>query len=216
MKTALFAPLFLNGLDLSGSNRYRRNIRWLEWYKSIKGRIGFDDIWMCDNGSHPPLLSELIKEHQDINIIRYPHLERTDIPNGYGYCWRALWAIRALVGLGYDKIITADSDSFVVSGKLADFIKGCDTGWQSFMSKKYSFPTAELHILTRNAFPIFLKYTEGYFSSKIGVLMETNLPFTKIHTEFDCDRYGEDRQEQLPKMDGYFQAPTDLPLIFRV
>lgn len=215
MKTALFSPLYLDGSDPVGNSRFTRNQRYIQWNRTYRKEIGFDDIWMVDNGSKPNLLANLLGQFPDLNIMRYPNLERTHHNNGYIYCWRALWFVRALISLGYEKIIFLDSDCYIISERLAEFVRSIESGWHAFKCQKYNFPTAEFNILTRNTFDVFLQYTNEAFESKNGILMERDLPFTHVNSIFNCDRYGETRTPQSPEMDLYSQRPLDIELTFQ-
>lgn len=216
MRTALFSPLYLDGLDKSGSDRFARNVRWVKWYQKIQADIGFDDIWMADNGSSVAMFNRFCQEHPKVKLARFNHLPRGEGENPYPYCWRALWFVGHLIGKGYDKIVIIDSDSFVVSDRLSKFTKECLSGWRSVWSNKYQFPMAEFQIINRDAFPVFHRYTSGRFEDKVGELMEKALPFTEVHKEFRCDRYGESSVPQHEFHDLYAQAPINLNLKYNL
>lgn len=212
MKTALFSPSYLDGLDPLGSDRLIRNIRWALWNEKLK--IG--DLWLCDNASSLESVQRLM-EAWPVNIHRFTmHLPRGHGDNPYPYVWRGLWFIKQLIEDGYDKIITLDTDCFIVSQRLLDYVKAANSGWEVFWIPKYGFPSGELHILNRDAFPLYLEYTKGPWIDKVGQLFESALPFSKINKDFNTDRYGETRIPQTADMDGYFQAAVDVPLVFNM
>jgi hypothetical protein len=207
MKTALFSPSYLVGKDPSGSDRLERTNRWIRYYAKIQTQMGFQNMFLSDDGSPAELLDQL---EDDPWVFEHPHLGKRGNGNGvdYDYCWRALWDIRKLIELGYQKILTIDTDTFVLNWGLADYIRSLNTGWTAFEIKKYKFPSAELHILCEDAFPRYLEYTNRSFLDKSGVLMERDIPFTNIICTFDVDRYGEDRIPQNPKMDAASKVPV--------
>lgn len=144
----------------------------------------------------------------DLKVIRFgKHWERGQ-EYDYPYGWRTVHAAR-MVAEAYDKIIFIDSDGFVLSRRLANWIKELNDGWHALWCPKYSFPEANCHILTREHYPAFFKFTEGdpYQHNNTG-MMENILPFTHVHREFVSNRYGEWGEPQHPTMDFYAQART--------
>lgn len=219
MKTVLFTPSYLEGLDPLGSSRLARNLRYIEYYSDLKdhGHLHFDDIWLADNASkHSSIeaLQELTTDYFQIHRFE-ENLVRGKGPYDYPYCWRALYFMQDLIRMGYKKIIFIDSDSFIVSQRLADYINEVKYGWTAFWSEKYKFPTAECHVLCEDSFYLLDKFCQVSWEHRIGTLMETQIPFTHVIKEFKCDRYGETRILQTDDMDGYFQAPVNLELKFK-
>lgn len=226
MRTALVTPCYLEGDDLTKSNRLERNKRYIAWYKSIQTALGFDDIWLFDNAStFNNCLNVSATIHCDtidapsikpgVNLLRFTeHLPRGPGENEYPYCWRAVWEIKQLIEAGYEKIILIDSDCFITSAKLAQFVRECNSGWITLWCEKYNFPTAEFQIINKDAFPLFLDYTTGHWKFRVGRLMEKDLPYT-VNRDFKADRYGDSRIPWDDSMDGYFQAPVDTTLGYR-
>lgn len=213
MKTALFAPCYLDGKDPSGSDRIERVNRWLDYYRAIKDQLGFDQIYLSDDGSSFENYQRL-KVGTDLRFLLNSKLERQGFPGGldYPWCWRAFWQMKVAIECGFKKIIMCDTDTFILSPKLAHFIRALSSEWTAFHLGKYDFPSAELHILCEDAFPLYTVWTGGEFMKKNGLMMERDLPFTKINRDFNFDRWGEERLPQLPIMDAYSQAPLDVEL----
>lgn len=211
MKTALFAPCYLVGIDPSGSSRLERVNRWIRYYTKIQRDLGFQNIFLSDDGSPTELLDQL---EEDPWVFENKHLGKRGNGNGvdYDYCWRALWDMRKIIEIGYEKILMVDSDTFTLNYNISQFIRDKKTGWTAFGIKKYGFPSAEIHILCQDAFSLFMEYTKGDFMDKNGTLMERDIPFTEVVRYFNVDRYGENRTLQNPMMDIYSQAPVDLEL----
>lgn len=218
MKTALVTPCFLEGKDLLGNDRLIRNRRYLEYYARIEKEIGFDQIFLFDNASTEDSIQKLGSSTiaANIDLLRFrERLERGPGPHDYPYCWRALYAIREIINLGFEKIISIDSDGFVLTKRLAEFIRKSDNGWVSFWCENGKHPESSLHILNRNAFPIFQNYTRTPWEDRVGVMMETDLPFTDVRQEFRCGRFGEiGAPPQDISMDYYGQALLKTPLQF--
>lgn len=229
----LYAPCYLDGLDDLGNDRLARNLRYLDYYRSIKKEIGFDRIVMIDNGSSIDKLAHLkgnvFNEYNDlISSVESSDLDVWHFQNSlkktvhgqhdYPYCWRTVYFMRDLIEFyNATKIIFIDSDAFVVSKKLAEYVRRWNKGWHSLYCKKYDFPESSFHVINQDSFYLLKAYTrDGDFMSRNNkVIMEKSLPFTHVHKEFDCDRYGETRVPYRTGMDLYCQAPLDVPLSFR-
>lgn len=225
MKTCLVSLCYLDGTDPLGNNRLQRNKRWLEYVFSIKEHLGFDEVYLIDNYSSWNSLVDL-REFLRIKSIRQfvrfhsfsSHLTREPGEHNYPYIWRGTWWIRNIIEQGvYQKLILMDSDAFVLSQRLARFIKEHHTGWECLTLPEHGHsPANELSILNQDAYPVFLEYTKESWRKKVGLHHETDLPFTHRNKDYTCDRYGERRLAQARGMDAYFQASLDIDLKFEI
>lgn len=216
MKTALVVPCYLDGTYQGKHSRLERNIRYIQYYRKLKDKLGFDRFYLIDNGSSRENLDALMKAvgDYDITFIRYDyHIPRGSIYD-YPYLWRALWDFKKIIDDGYDKILSIDSDCFVLSDKLCSFIKDTNTGWQALYSKRYDFPETACFFLCKDTFPLYFEYTKGDWKDKNLLCMETELPFTNVLKCFNAERYGENGTPQTPEMDYYGQAPMDVKLVY--
>lgn len=170
-------------------------------------------MWMADNASDPEDCKTL--EAFGVSVYRFrERLTRTEGDYGYPYCWRALYFVRELIEAGYKKIIFCDSDGYVLNRNITDYVMRDNEGWWSLYCPRHKFPESSFHVLNKDSFDIFLKYTSEPWENKVGKRMETDLPFTRVMRGFDADRYGEERTAQVKEMDYYGQRPLDIPLSF--
>ncbi len=215
MKTALVTPCFLEGTDPIGNDRLARNQRYIDYYAPLETTLGFDEIVLFDNASSPEKLAQL-KAPKNVHVMRFDErLVRGPGPHDYPYCWRALYAYRDLINMGFEKFITIDSDGFVLSKRMAAYLKHADTGWVSFWSENGQFPESSIHVLCKDAFSIFHSFTGVPWSEYVGLMMEHELPFTHVDRQFRCSRFGElGSPPQDATMDFYGQAPLGVPLEF--
>jgi hypothetical protein len=132
----------------------------------------------------------------------------------YPYCWRHLYQLKPIISLGFEKIICIDSDAFILSRRLAHFVRDLSSGWVAFHERKHNFPTAEFQVLCKDAFWIYQDFTAIPYMAHMGKLMEISLPFTDIRHEFFCERSGEDRKAQTEGQDLYAQASLGTELKF--
>lgn len=239
MKTCLFSLSFLEGFDKSGSKRTERMTRFIKYYMPLKDELGFDTLVIADNGSpedmvlpflhqvgYPALVTDnahrLLHDPMD-STLRFLLMERlhfgTTFPKSdprhhldYPYCWRGFELIRKLFQ-SYDKVIFIDSDCYVLSGRLAEYIREFDNGWATLWCPRYTFPEATLQVIMKR--PFEERYPKGPWELNIGRLMEWALPYTRIETKFVSDRYGETRVPVNDSMDYYSQAPIDIEMRYR-
>lgn len=197
MKTCLFSSCYLEGTDAFGGARLARHHKYVNYYRPLKDVLGFDHFFFSDNGSSPEKLKLI--EGNDVTLFRNtPSLVRgTNGGEDYPYIWRAFYDIRKIIEGGqYKKIVCIDTDAFILSKKLADYVKDLNTGWTAFKVQKYGFPSAEFFILCEDSFKAYMEFTSGHFLDNNGKVMERVLPFTIINDAFNVDRYGETEGKQ--------------------
>lgn len=219
MNTCLFTPSYLDGVDPLGTDRFYRNVRYLNYYLKLKEKLGFNRIEFADNASSMHkvnLLKDLFQ--RELTIFRYAeHLGKEKQPhdNDYNYVWRAFYHIEALFNI-YDKVILIDSDTFIVSPQMARYIRNCEKGWETFWIPMYDFASAEIQILNRDALQTLKKFVSTPYEKRNGTLMEKELPYTKINRNFVGNRYGELRLQQPKEADFYSQAPGDIDITWNL
>lgn len=215
-KTCMFTASFLDGLDGFGNNRLARNIKYIEYYRKLKEHLGHELMVFADNHSSTKSCNTLLEVGgKDIAIMRFDHhLERISTYS-YPYLWRALYSMQEVI-TDFDKVIAVDSDCFVLTKRVADYIKGLNSGWTTFWCKKYGFPAAEIHILCKDTYSLFRSFIgQCRWEDRDGHSpMEIQLPFTHTEMSFNCDRWGEERLEQQASMDIYCQAQLETVLTF--
>ncbi len=227
MRTALFTTSYLDGQDALGSLRMDRTRRYINYYSNFQVRLGYDDIWLADDHSSWSLINRLQKDFHWVKIHRFD----TRLPRGegyhYPYVWRGTYFLRDLIEMGYEKIITCDTDAFILRPRLMKFIKELNSGYSTMWSPTYNFPAAEITVLCKDAFPKVLKWMDEKTwqeRSEEKILFESAPPFTDyIRGGFIGDRYGEFINEvggvglaQTPEMDFYTQAQNTIPLTFNL
>ncbi len=213
MRTVLATFTYLEGTDAHGNDRFKRIERYLDYYAPLRDELGFERIHLIDNASDEPLVHKAITRSPFPNTTAYRFPDHLRSAWNYPYCWRALYHLQTLQAQ-YDKIIFCDSDGFVLTPRLADYIRGLQDGWTAFHNKRYNFPDSSLQILTQPAYPKFNQFCELGWLHRVGKQMETTLPFTRINTDYNTGRYGEDRMPQFKFFDYYGQAGPDFRPIF--
>ncbi len=199
MKTLLVSFCWLDEPD-----RIIRNLNWLKYIKNLQSDLGFTRIALLDNASSKDNL-ELLRPriHNEAGELKFMFMEPgvldvyrfdTHLPRmgnlEYPFCWRGLKYIKRFLK-EYDKIVFMDTDFYVLSPKLAEFIKGLNTGWTTFYSQYYDFPECSCWVLCKDSFYLLDEFPIPTYTCYNGTPMEDLLPFTNIVTEFRGDRYGE-------------------------
>lgn len=207
--------------------RVSRYEKWIKFQLSIQKELGFDRIILVDNASDVELLKTLkgniysadngnvihLEPNSIIDIYRYEeHIPRTGIWE-YPYCWRGVeWLQNFIKNSNPSKIIALDSDFYILTSKLADYVRDLDSGWISFHCKKYGFPEAAMHILCRDSVDRLLNLPIPSYTYYNNQHMEHLLNFTHVWKDtFIGDRHGETLEKQKPEWDWYGQWTDGCP-----
>lgn len=206
--TMLWTTTFLDGTDKSGSYRLARTHKWITYHMRLRNQLGFSRIFLLDNASS----TSLSYGTPGIEFMQFNE-RLTGSGDSYPYCWRAVYHMSHILATRkIQKLIYIDNDGFVLSKKMADWIRDANTGWQTVWCKKYNFPEASIQIINEDAFPLFMDFTKGHYMEHCGKKMELVLPFTHVNKDLNCDRYGEDRVPPTKDMDFYSQCPVDIEM----
>lgn len=217
MKTLLFAPMYLDGNDLTGSSRLERNIKWLEYYIPLKEKLGVDDILLVDNNSSPENLKVLKAKFPEVSVKQNQvHLTRLTV-HAYGYWYRAFsQAADCAISWGYEKMIHLDTDVYVLNDKFANHLKLIETGWTSFWSPIHKYPDATIQIICGDHVDKMKKFmSEDFLRFYPYEYVDDKMPLTHVDRSFNGDRWGDyDARPQDPSMDFYGQCPVSLKMEF--
>lgn len=196
MKSIIFCTSFIRD-HAEWQERYQR---WLDYQQSIP--LNAVKRILIDDGSPfvPP--ANVIKTvahdaplagEQDSNlIVRFnDNLGRRGMLDYSGW-WRSfLHSVDVARELDVDKIIHIESDAFILSERLVDFINGIETGWHVLWAERYKFPETAIQVICRDQFEALAKFKNDYADLKFPDIAERILPFTAVHREFNGDRYAE-------------------------
>lgn len=196
MTSLIFCTSFIPDMR-AWETRYRR---WLDYYRELP--LNAVKILMIDDGSpfQPPAeeiqtissgtpLASVQDKHV---IIRFAHrLGRQNIKDYPGW-WRSfLHSVSVAEELGVDKIIHIESDAFILSQRLADFINQTHSGWHVLWSRQNDFPETAIQVICRDQFEVFARFKASNPEFSFPDFAEWVLPFTAVHREFKGDRYSE-------------------------
>lgn len=186
MKTMLFCTSYAPTEEAWND----RQQRWIDHHKPMD----LGDLWLFDDGSLT------YRENPDVNFYRFEdnlgrqsHLE-------YPGWWRsfkeAYWVAEKLK---YDKIIHVESDTFILTRRLRDYLASLTEGWTVLYSNMYSFPETQIQVICKDQFPAFKKVAETPYGDLKGKHAEHVLPFTNVVIGgFNGDRWPEQGVKVLP------------------
>jgi len=196
MKSIIFCTSYIRNAE-AWESRYKR---WLDYYQDFP--LDVVKRLMIDDGSPylPP--AEVIKtvpstaplaSLQDKNlIIRFDdNLGRQNIKDYPGW-WRSfLHSVEVARELGADKIIHIESDAYILSPRLRDFLDQTRSGWHVLWTQHNNFPETAIQVICRDQFEIFEDFKRKNPTLHFPDMAEHMLPFTSVNREFKGDRYSE-------------------------
>jgi len=196
MKSILFCTSYIKDQQ-AWDSRYQR---WLDYYQD--GPIFALKKIMIDDGSPFLPSSDIIKTisvdtpvalNQDKNLIIHfdNNLGRNSTADYPGW-WRSfLHSVDIANQLGVDKIIHIESDAYILTPRLADYINEIQSGWHVLWSPHYQFPETAIQVICRDQFDIFEQIKKDHPDFTFSDIAEKVLPFTTINREFKGDRYSD-------------------------
>lgn len=201
MKSILFCTSYIRDAQ-AWQDRYQR---WLDYYRD--GPIRADRKLIIDDGSPwlPPADVIRTVPHDapaaafgtDDVIVRFDDNLGRQSTSAYPGWWRSfLHSVTLARRLGADRIIHIESDAYVLTPRLADFINGVDTGWHVLWTEHYQFPETAIQVICSDQFDIFEQFKARKPDFDYGELAERLLPFTCVHRQFKGDRYSEIRRNR--------------------
>lgn len=243
LKTLLFATCYIGKPEQI--ERYRR---WLNYYTKNLHKLGAERIALIDDGSPMEYLVKLglpIVKIEEITDGRFPDLtEQAYIfrfPENLGRpqqtimpgWWRS-YSFSGILGLFYDldKLIHIESDAYILTDKLFEYIKNGKDCWKAMYCFFYRYPESAIQIIPKlsninwyypntpknnftEIFHYFYKGKSFWYKDNIGnaaYIPEYCLPFDEIVKDFKGDRYGEDWCEVIPDDIDYIVNINDISL----
>ena len=199
---------------------YLRYKKWISYYLSLPFAED-KDFFMLDDGSDLTVadnlfnyIEEEVTEDSKIEKMNFFHFKEragnTRTANHPGWYRSFLYSLDIARTLGYDKIIHIESDLYLLSNKICQYIDGADSGWISFLCPKYNFPESSIQIINRDCFRKFENFRDEILAKGLHSMAHANvehlLPLTHLEKGFNGDRFGETNLPQNLDMDYYAQA----------
>jgi hypothetical protein len=195
MKTLIFCTAYANSEE-AWDTRYAR------WLRGItKSNIKYNQVLLVDDGSEsspnwPSLdvIEEGSEVQSDEEIVLYKFRSRLgrlgtfDFPGWYrSFCFAAEYAERG----GFSKAVHVESDAFVISERLVNYINGLEDGWTSMWIHRWSMAESGVQIIAGASMATWKEFSCVPYSTRAGHIFEHYIPFTANAKQFVGDRYGE-------------------------
>lgn len=216
MKSILFCTSYI-GHEQAWHERYQR---WLDYYQD--GPIAAAKKIMIDDGSPylpPPSIIKTVPHTAPLSlfndgkvIVRFDNNLGRQSVSAYPGWWRSfLHSLILARELGADKIIHIESDAYILSPRLADFINGIESGWHVMWTEHYKFPETAIQVICSDQFTMFEQFKARQPDLNDGGLAENLLPFTAVHRQFKGDRYSETGKQRSIVLSTTFDRMAPLP-----
>lgn len=223
----LFCTSYIDDNDVY--NNTTRVKRWIDYYKAKMNNLGVDALFLIDDGSPQIEAMQPINIHDvdsipstlasDVNFIHFKkNLGRPTWEDYQGW-WRSfLFSFTIAERYGYDKIIHIESDFYVISDKIMEYISSLEGGWTSLFSPFHNFPETAIQIICKDQFSSFDKMRAEViangFRAPDCMPAELYFPFTKVEKSFIGDRIGQ--PEVFDKWIRNYKKGNDLDYIGQV
>jgi hypothetical protein len=190
MKTCIVTTIWLD------NEIYKQKlIKLLGYYLTELRGLNFSHFYIIDNGSDPQEIRKIqsLVIGEPVSFIRYT--EHFDRPShlDYKYLWRSVYTMKDILK-NYDKVIYIDSDFYILSSKMVDYINKLDSGFTTFFCPKHGFPETGSYVLTKDCknYSNFVnKPWDQFVQDNNNHVMETRLPVTHIEKNLTGNRYSE-------------------------
>ncbi|AFL75883.1 hypothetical protein [Thiocystis violascens] len=218
-RTLIFCTSYINDVM-----RYKR---WIDYFYPKLDAYGAENLFLINDGPDNIDFDSRLSCIQaaampcilpsSLNIIAFE--ERLGRPARFSYpgWWRSFtFSVRIARQYGFKKIIHIESDAYVLSQRLTNYIRCINCGWTVLWSPTYRFPETAVQIICEDAFPAI----ERIASMGSACFRELNrpaeylLPFDKVESRFHGDRCGViDRNTSLQGYDYLAQVPTSWSVV---
>lgn len=215
--------IFCTSYIVDSADSQERYRKWLAYYDEMKPRFGAARIFLIDDGSAlkniPGALSVVDADQRlPARLPDGPVMFRFDQHYGrksisvYPGWWRSFsFAARIAARYGYRKAIHCESDAYVTSERMMNFMAGLDEGWTTFWCQRWGFPETALQVIAGRQLSklrAFHDLGEDFWFTDLGKagFAEHILPFTQVNRHFIGDRYGEYMEDYPDDADFVCQA----------
>jgi hypothetical protein len=150
-----------------------------------------------------------IKSRAPVVLAHFPNrLGRTEIYDFPG--WYRSFAGGALRAQkqGFEKFVHIESDAYIVSTGLRDFVRDTASGWHAPWCAKYNFPEMAIQVVAADQIGALADFVRRPYADIVGQTHETVFPFTNVAKQFAGERYGEDEPAVPAAADYAAQIPA--------
>lgn len=205
MKTLIFCTAYGKTLD----EWETRHSKWINAIES--GKLEVDTLLLPDDGSPElpnwdgitVLKGDLPDQEPDTRGVIYSfpdNLGRQAIYVYPGWYRSFMFAAKYAKKYGYEKVIHLESDAFIISERMQDYINSLNEGWMTFWCPRYQLPETSIQVIAGSALDDYISMADAPYTMFTGKPADPNpsqgtswLRFNVINQAFTGDRYGENR-----------------------
>lgn len=196
MRSVFFCTSYIANTD-AWNGRYKR---CLDFHRKIN--FGDACFIMIDDASPfcPPRHEAIVARPGEALPNNFPAIIRFDNRLGrssllsYPGWWRSfLHSVDLARSIGAKKIIHVESDAFIISQRMRDYINNLESGWTTFWAASYNFPETAIQVICEDQFDALASFKDKPTAELEGKFAEELLPFTCVNREMVGDRYSEFR-----------------------
>jgi hypothetical protein len=193
MKTLLFCTSFCKNLT-----EWEQRIKmWLDHHEKIG--LAFNNLIIVDDGSPCTPLWKNTPVHntpftEEINdqkfIIHFDkNLGRSAVHDYPGWFRSFALMARYAVKFHFEKVIHIESDAFLLSNTIVDYINSIENGWTTLWCPYHKYPETAIQIIGKDKIFDYYTCTQKSYDTYRHRAMENCLPFTCVNKKFIGDRY---------------------------
>ncbi len=176
--------------------------RYRIWVDAIRAsHLQFDQMLMIDDGSATlPDWPDAYVMDDDLAVVsaaplvlfHFNHvLGRRGVSDFPGWVRSFFFAARYAGECGFTKVVHIESDAFLISKRIQDWVNGLTEGWNGLWCPRWARPESGIQVIAGKAMQAYVDFAGSDIESLAGVVVETALPFTHIEHGFCGDRWGE-------------------------
>jgi hypothetical protein len=188
---------------------YNWDQRYTIWLKGIRSsNIHFDQILIVDDASPTvPEWSDVtvlgpgdpLQTQAELVFYRFDeHLGRRAVSDFPGWVRSFFFAAEFAEANGHEKILHLESDAFLISPRIQNWVNELRDGWTSLWCPRHRRPESGIQIIAGSAMQTYKDFASQPVEALAGAVIETTLPFTHVESGFIGDRYGE-FQDYVPR-----------------
>ena len=230
MKSLIFCTAYVRNSD-EWRKRYQK---WIDYYTSLSFSEG-KSIFLIDDGSDEDNLKDFkgnrYNEGDDylcdtlspqVNLYHFterlgingednlPHLGGSTVGWFRSFFFSYFLAQRN----NYDRIIHIESDAYLISKRMCDYIDSLESGWTTLYCPTYNFPESSIQVICRDTYDTMGVLANMPLDNFRQANAEYNPYVTHVEKGYIGDRYGERTTDQPPNIDYYNQCNLDTNLKF--
>ena len=179
-----------------------RQRRWLDHHLPLP--LAHDAVFVLDDASpfvpsdqHAMVLSDLpevLPRGPAAFVYRFANREGRAGIKGHRGWWRSfLFSLTIARRYRYSRIVHIESDAYLLSRRIVDYINAIDRGWTVFWCPRYNCPEPALQIIAHDQFDAMAGVASRSLDTLTQGIAEMTLPFTHVERSFTGNRYGEFR-----------------------